>query len=628
VSLRLTLLWVAALIAIFAVGAPTALATDPADQPSSNPPTPATPTTSEQGSGETQPTDPGGPAQPQALAQTPIVDQAAGAEADAQQQPTDANVPATTDGAAAPPAGQQLVTGPADGAIGQSQQLEQNAQVDQRAESEMTAEQELDNGAQSEASNEAEIDQAAQQEQDAGGAASGQVQQAEQKAEIDQQAEAQALAEQQATSSAPPAATQPDWSAILSQLPWAGGVDEILAIAHNGSLVLQAIWQVQHGCNNHCTGTSQSQSATQNASTNQNATAVADGGAFYEGGASGGGSAPSTAEARNESVTVQFVWQTQIGCVAFCIETSQTQTATQWAQTSQSATADGGASAVAQNLSQTVQLVWQFQEGCREECYGTSQVQVISQGQATTQSAAASSWAGAPTLGGDGAIVLPGWLVALAENLAVTIQTIYQLQEAVCAEYCEGDSQVQDAAQEASVSQEAAARAGGPPADEPPAEEPQAAPPPTAQPPATQPGPATQPAAGSDISAALAAIRDPSSPASRRLRSRLVELAARGRESQIRSLILVLPADTSASPSKPAPIRERALAAPFKPIASDAGRLEPTRSGRVRDSDPPSATTLGVAPQAATDGGSGAWLWIALLAAPLALVPALRRVAR
>ena len=45
----------------------------------------------------------------------------------------------------------------------------------------------------------------------------------------------------------------------------------------------------------------------------------------------------------------------------------------------------------------------------------------------------------------DGVVVLPGWLVALAENHGATIQTLYQYQEAVCVEDCAGDVQLQEA---------------------------------------------------------------------------------------------------------------------------------------------------------------------------------------
>jgi hypothetical protein len=721
-GLRLTLLWVVALIAMFAIGAPTALAGDDSDlaepvadttptpPPTASEPAPQAvpdadagqssqnPATSgasnngavSQGANQAQPSAQGGSGQSQQLAQDANIDQAADSEANAQQQATNANVPAGSDDGGSgggSSAEQQLdnearseasnqaeidqtaqqdqaAEGGGAGGTGQSQQLEQNAAVDQQADSganadqEATnvggpdgAEQELENEAESDASNEAEVEQDAQQEQSGGGGpgggGSGQVQQAEQNAEINQSAQSEAVAQQEAINAPPVDTAAPDsqqggvevdWAAILNQLPFAGGVEEIIALAQNGSLVFQAIWQVQQGCNNHCTGTSQSQSASQHASTTQDATAVADGVDPNEAESSGGAAAPSTAEARNRSVTVQFVWQTQIGCVAFCVETSQTQTANQWAQTNQSANSDGGTGAVAENLSETLQLVWQLQEGCQEECYGTSQVQVINQGQETNQSASARSGTVlVPILGPDGTVVLPGWLVALAENLGVTIQTIYQLQEAVCAEYCEGDSQVQDAVQRADVSQEAAAHAGDPPVpvEEPPSGEPPTQQPPATQPPGQQPGPATLSPASSNGAGALAAISDPSSPTSRRLRSQLTKLASRGHKSQLRSLVVVLPSNGKAAPPQPSGnagqasgITAATFGTPFTAIGStDPSARRPAQSAAGQASDSLSPTTFGVAPDDPTDGGPSDWLWVALLAATIALLLAARPIA-
>jgi hypothetical protein len=649
-GLRLALLWVVALIAMFAVGAPTALAGDDSDlaEPVADT-TPTAPTTAvepdpqavppadadqsshnpassgasngssvSQGANQTQPSGPGGSGQSQQLTQNANIDQAADSEANAQQQATNVNVPAIPD----------------DGGSGGGNSAEQQATGGGNPGG---SEQELENDAESEASNEAEVEQNASQEQSGGGGSGGggeQVQQAEQNAEIDQTAQSEATGPQQGSSAAPPVSGI-DASAILSQVPWTGGVEQIVALAQNGSLVFQVIWQVQHGCNNHCTGTSQSQSATQNASTTQDASAVADGGNSLEGESSGGASAPLSAEAGNRSVTVQFVWQTQIGCVAFCVETSQSQTATQWAQTTQSANAEGATSALAENLSETLQLVWQLQQGCEVECYGTSQVQVINQGQETTQSATATADGVTlvPVLGPDGAVVLPGWLVALAENLGVTIQTIYQLQEAICAEYCEGDSQVQDAVQRAEVSQQAEAYAGDPPApvEEPPSETPPTQHPPTAQPPVQQPGPVAQSPARGGGPSALAAISDPSSPTSRRLRSQLIKLASHGHESRLRSLVLVLPSAGRQGPSdESAGIAGSALASPFSAVASTAASSNhrSATSAVAQPSDSPSPATLGVTPDAATDGGSSDWIWIALPAAALALLLSLALLAR
>jgi hypothetical protein len=657
-SLRFALLWVVALIALFVIGAPTAVAGDdsglaePAADTTSAPPTPivepapqAAPVPEVDQSGDTSPGS--GVTEGSAAGEGTTPPQQTSERPADPSQAVDPNADVGVgDGVGpSPQPGQGTAGDPQTGSGATAEQAPANA---------AGAEQALENEAVSEASNEAEVEQHAQQEQSGGSGGGGlvsggdaQVQQAEQNAEITQEADSQAVGEQQATDSAqplPPPATDPaqplpppttdvaqvDWSAIHVQLPLAGGIEGIVALAQNGSLVLQAIWQVQHGCSSHCTRTSQSQSATQHGTTTQDATAIADGDSRNEGGeSSGGASAPSTAEARNRSVTVQFVWQTQIGCVAFCFETSLMQTAIQWAQTNQSATAEGGTGALAENLSETVQLVWQLQQGCQQECHGTSQVQVINQGQETTQSAAADVVM--PVLGADGAVVLPAWLVGLARNLGVTIQTIYQLQEAVCAEHCVGDSQLQDALQRAEVSQEAAAYAGEPPVpvDEPPVEVPAEPEPPPAHPPVEQPGPATEPATRPNRHVALAAISDPSSPAARRLRSQLTELASKGGESRLRSLVLVLPAKGPAPLAKRPAITEETLTAPLTALASDSGSRRPPKSPAGNGSDTSWPTTLSAAPDGTTNGGgSGGWLWIVLLAASLALLPKLRQLRR
>ena len=244
---------------------------------------------------------------------------------------------------------------------------------------------------------------------------------------------------------------------------------DVGAIAHNRNVVFQVVWQVQEGCQTHCYRTSQSQTVVQWSSTTQTATATAGG----DDAATSG-----SAEAQNESITIQFVWQLQIGCVAFCYETSQTQSASQWAQTLQEAIAQGELEAWAENLSETLQYVWQIQHGCEQECYGVYQSQTITQGQSTTQTATATTGDDPLTMivlgPPDGVVVLPGWLVALAENQGATIQTIYQHQRAVCLEYCDGDVQLQQAIQEALTNQEAVAIAwvGPKPVDDPPSVDP------------------------------------------------------------------------------------------------------------------------------------------------------------
>ena len=292
-----------------------------------------------------------------------------------------------------------------------------------------------------------------------------------------------------ATTTPPPVADAPQMprpdggGSTPGELGPEGPVEDTVAVARNRNTVFQVVWQVQRGCRNNCHGTTQSQSAGQWSSTTQTATGIARGREPASSEAS-----PAAAAAFNESVTVQFVWQLQIGCVAFCWETSQTQSASQWAQTIQTAVAEGDLEAWAQNLSETLQYVWQIQEGCRHECHGASQSQTAGQAQSTRQSSTAEAGNDAPVttlvFGPNGVVVLPGWLMALAENHGATIQTLYQYQEAVCLEYCTGDVQLQEAIQEALTSQEAIAIAVMGPEDP---EEPSGSQPPPPQPPATAP---------------------------------------------------------------------------------------------------------------------------------------------
>jgi hypothetical protein len=226
------------------------------------------------------------------------------------------------------------------------------------------------------------------------------------------------------------------------------------ATGQNQSQTWQAIFQVQQGCRSNCQGTSQSQSANQHAETIQNATAIG-----------GGTGSPSSATALNQSTTGQFIWQVQLGCVAFCYGTSQSQTANQWAQTTQNATALADGNAQAHNVGSVMQQVWQLQVGCETECYGTSQTQSSTQGQSTNQSATATSQTWGPSQPTDLNSLLPAWLIALAENLGITIQTVWQYQQAECLEYCVGGSQAQEAAQRAVTSQDARAVAGIPPVE-------------------------------------------------------------------------------------------------------------------------------------------------------------------
>ncbi|HEV3379287.1 MAG TPA: hypothetical protein VG126_18585, partial [Thermoleophilaceae bacterium] len=292
--------------------------------------------------------------------------------------------------------------------------------------------------------------------------------------------------------------------------PTSGGAQ---SVAHNQSKVIQAVWQVQEGCRTHCYGTSQIQRSEQVSQTTQSATAVS--------GESGGGG--SSATAVNESSTIQFVWQMQIGCVAFCYDTSQAQEASQHSSTSQEAGAESALVAWAENLAQTVQYVFQIQQGCEHECHGTTQHQSSAQSQTTSQSATA-------TGGGDdvdyGSFLVPDWLIAFAQNIGATIQTSFQYQEALCREHCTGDTQLQEAIQRAETDQRAVAMANPPvPEEAPVGEQPPGGPPPGEQPSGEQPapmgpsGPAQTGAATPSAGGSAAPVRPASLPGRRRKRT-------------------------------------------------------------------------------------------------------------
>jgi hypothetical protein len=204
-----------------------------------------------------------------------------------------------------------------------------------------------------------------------------------------------------------------------------------------------------------------------------------------------------SAGSRNRSTTIQLLWQEQLGCIAFCFDTTQSQQASQWASTEQSATALGEAITAALNLSDTFQFAWQYQESCLVECHGAAVSQELDQRVATTQQSSAES---SSTEGGrDGFL---GWLTALAENLGATIQTIFQHQRADCVAYCDGTSLTQQALQEVAVEQ--TARIGGA-GDQPP---PVAAAPPPAPTATPSPAPVT-PAAEATVGTERAYVAIP-----------------------------------------------------------------------------------------------------------------------
>lgn len=396
------------------------------------------------------------------------------------------------------------------------------------------------------------------------------------------------------------------------------------SVANNVNRVIQAVWQVQHGCRSHCYGTSQSQRSVQWSQTTQSATAVAG-----ELAPNAPGSSSSSAEARNESVVIQFVWQMQIGCVAFCYETSQTQEASQHSETDQEALAQSALTAWAENLSETLQYVFQTQEGCEHECHGTAQWQSSTQHHSTNQSSTATGGGEAvavssPTFGDDGTVIPPAWLVALAQNLGVTIQTVYQHQEASCSERCWGDAQVQDAVQRALTAQEAVTLAAPPPEPPgpeeppPPNEEPPVQPPSGEQPPGAPLVPETGAPNGQSVTAVLSIRRLTDGPRRGRLELRMV---LRHWKVEHRSDLLSL-AGGPLSPVGPALAGATPSAAPTDLTAE--APVEPVR--RVRSKTRPASTfeeLLDPAP-----GASLGWVVIALLAAALALFGATARQLR
>jgi hypothetical protein len=411
----------------------------------------------------------------------------------------------------------------------------------------------------------------------------------------------------------PPAGGQPATGVPAGSAPASPDAEQ--GGAHSGaqnvSRTIQVVVQVQRGCRSHCHGTSQTQRSVQLSDTIQSATAVS-------GGSAGSG---STAEARNESSTIQFVWQTQIGCVAFCYHTSQSQEASQEAHTIQEADAQSALMAWADNLAESVQYVIQTQRGCEHECFGVSQYQSISQSQTTQQ------WANATVSGdedvGDGSFLIPDWLVAYALNIGATIQTIYQYQDTLCLEYCMGDVQLQEALQEARTDQRASAYAGPPPPDDPPAGEE----PPVVQPPPGPTGPSAGPQAGVNAAPSAAApsshVRSAFVPGEQRRRTvRRQELELRA-VAQATGGAPAAPAApiAPAAPAASAPVARSPVASGSATVGTDAPAAARTTSDNSSDTrsagDQLPAQTFAV-PSTSNPGGSMSWLVILLLAAALA----------
>jgi hypothetical protein len=272
-----------------------------------------------------------------------------------------------------------------------------------------------------------------------------------------------------------------------------------VATAQNVSIVYQVVTQVQKGCQSYCYSTSQTQSATQTSATQQSATAT-------------GTATTSGAEAINVASTIQFIFQTQLGCTAFCYGTTLSQSAAQQALTTQSASATAGAIVTAINAAQTTQFVWQEQEACLVVCVDTSATQATSQAQDQT----AEQSGNGPTLPFGGPQPFLAWLAVIAANEAATIEILYQEDIADCLDHCYGDALTQVAEQTAAVSQDATATLDDPapqrsPVAGPPAgDEPFVVPAPASQDPA--PAPAGPPTAPSTPATAAPVAAPPNAP--------------------------------------------------------------------------------------------------------------------
>jgi hypothetical protein len=168
--------------------------------------------------------------------------------------------------------------------------------------------------------------------------------------------------------------------------------------------------------------------------------------------------APTEASAVNESAVYQIVFQRQLGCVAFCFDTSQTQVASQSTQVTQTAGAFGQLQALVANVSGGFQMVLQQQEGCLQECHNAAVSQSLAQLATTTQSAAGTTSAD-DTINSD---IFFAAIRAIAANIGATFLSIVQTQIANCLDHCNGDALMQEAAQAVETNQVAAADLLGP----------------------------------------------------------------------------------------------------------------------------------------------------------------------
>jgi hypothetical protein len=176
----------------------------------------------------------------------------------------------------------------------------------------------------------------------------------------------------------------------------------------------------------------------------------------------GGGAAVAVGVA----TIAQSIWQAQVGCVAYCVASTQIQSAVQAAAIVQTAQA-AGVAAAAVNAATIVQDVLQLQIGCLIHCSDTTQTQSAGQMGVVAQQAvavAAPAVAAAAEALGDladrlwsalrDAVVLE--TSSIAADGSRTTQRIRQIQLG-CHSDCAGTAQAQSVQQAAATAQAAAA---------------------------------------------------------------------------------------------------------------------------------------------------------------------------
>ena len=138
-----------------------------------------------------------------------------------------------------------------------------------------------------------------------------------------------------------------------------------VAVAQNQSTVIQAVWQVQRGCESYCWSTSQSQTSTPDLE--HDADRRGDGRFDAAVGR------PGREHQRHDPVRVAAPDRLRV--VLLRHEPGAGGRRRRRA-TAQVAAAMAALSAWAENVAETIQEVWQLQLGCQEECHDTTQTQI------------------------------------------------------------------------------------------------------------------------------------------------------------------------------------------------------------------------------------------------------------